>query len=72
MKETQFTVVQRNFAAWIALYRALRTYGNAEWTREMLARATAIAYCTTCLSDGLACRKRSFLTLNEDSDMKWT
>jgi hypothetical protein len=27
-----FIVIQRNFAAWIALYRTWRTHGNAYWT----------------------------------------
>ncbi len=32
VKETQFTVILCNFAAWIALYRILRTHGNSYWT----------------------------------------
>ena len=32
VKERRPIVIQRNFAAWIALYRTLRTHGNAYWT----------------------------------------
>ena len=32
VKEERFIVIQRNFAAWIALYRTLRTHVNAYWT----------------------------------------
>src|ERR1041384_4744799 len=32
VKETRFTVILCNFAAWIALRRTLRTHGNAYWT----------------------------------------
>jgi hypothetical protein len=31
-KEKRITVIQGNFAAWIVLYRTLRTHGNAYWT----------------------------------------
>jgi hypothetical protein len=32
VKEKRPIVIQRNFAAWIALYRTSRTHGNAYWT----------------------------------------
>jgi hypothetical protein len=32
VKEKRFTVIQRNFAAWIALYRTSKTHGNCYWT----------------------------------------
>jgi hypothetical protein len=32
VKEKQPIVIQRNLAAWIALYRTSRTHGNAYWT----------------------------------------
>jgi hypothetical protein len=32
VKEKRPVVIQRNLAAWIALYRTLRTHGNAYWT----------------------------------------
>src|SRR5260370_17510757 len=32
VKETRFTVIQGNLAAWIALYRTCRTHGNSYWT----------------------------------------
>ena len=32
VKEKRITVIQRNSAAWIALYRTLRTHGNAYWS----------------------------------------
>jgi hypothetical protein len=40
VEEKQFTVIQRNSAAWIALYRTLRTHGNAYWTRNGRARCS--------------------------------
>jgi hypothetical protein len=42
VKEKQSTVIQRNFAAWIALYRICRTDGNAYWTLNGLAFAVAV------------------------------
>ena len=32
VKEKRPMVIQRNLAAWIALYRTLKTHGNAYWT----------------------------------------
>ena len=32
VKEKRPIVIQRNLAAWIALYRTSRTQGNAYWT----------------------------------------
>jgi hypothetical protein len=32
VKEKRRIVIQRNLAAWIALYRTLRTHGNSYWT----------------------------------------
>jgi hypothetical protein len=32
VKEAQFTVIQRNSAAWMALYRTLRTHRHCYWT----------------------------------------
>jgi hypothetical protein len=32
VKAKRITVIQRNFAAWIALYRTSRTHGNSYWT----------------------------------------
>jgi hypothetical protein len=46
VKEKRITVIQGNFAAWIALYRTRRTQGNAYWTLNGLAnmfRARAIS-----------------------------
>jgi hypothetical protein len=32
VKEKRPVVIQKNFAAWVALYRTPRTHGNAYWT----------------------------------------
>src|SRR5688572_29307632 len=39
VKEKRPNVIQRNLAAWIALYRIRRTHGNAYWTLSGLANA---------------------------------
>jgi len=39
VKEKRITVIQRNFAAWIALYRTLQTHGHCYWTLNGLSRA---------------------------------
>jgi hypothetical protein len=41
VKERRPIVIPRNFAAWIALCRTLRTHGNAYWTFN--GRADAIS-----------------------------
>ena len=41
VKEKRPMVIQRNLAAWIALYRTSRTHGNAYWTLSGLAARTS-------------------------------
>ncbi|MDX6575044.1 MAG: hypothetical protein QOE96_997 [Blastocatellia bacterium] len=47
VKEKRPIVIQRNLAAWIALYRSSRTHGNRYWTlngRALAMQGSAICY----------------------------
>ena len=50
VKEMRPIVIQRNLAAWIALYRTSRTDGNAYWTFNGPAFSVAVGFLRCCLT----------------------
>ena len=57
VKEKQPNVIQRNLAAWIALYRTSRTHGNAYWTFNGRALATGFINLLTTDFKSVVCRE---------------